>query len=637
MDEQQKQEQGQQQPLLPPITKEQVLLTGGTLLTTGIIDVATHFNGASVLIGAFAAIIMARHSNDISDVIQHLVPGQNAAQVVDVTERLVDVIAPTHDQDEDQAVLSKLKRLVGVRPQASALPKKATELGNDQPDLEEQQVAGQYGPTNAPEQDAVPVVMHFGPDQRLRLDLSPNFHPDINTILREGIFACGVKGSGKTGVLARIIEQIALVSAQLDPDGLGIPFVVFDKEGDLEPLLTLLPNGRVVDREHWYSAEDIITQRLQVVVNLQSWLKADDAGKVMATLVDDLIEYTSKLKQDKRLPCPVFLDEGQYWLPQDTVSYLSKETQRELADAFSILLNIGRKRGLTPFVFTQRIAQIDKSVIALGVQIFMRQVIDNDQRRCMDYIRADIIGDKKNLAALAEGQGIVCLPKGVQLVVQFDERKSKHLSHAPTVDRILTRSGQTVQNQNAAPAPVREQPPRYIREVPTRQEATVSSRHTGARLPQILKTALSSYVPGMTYRDLGAALGYNNVEAREIWLELRRRGLLYNGAEVLESVETEQDGSPQSTRTGQSSPTVRPLYPVPATPPTQMEDLKARPIDPADLAKAFVLWQSGASSVRKLEAAAKEARYGWSNGKIRLLIEEMGNRQLITKREAGVV
>ncbi len=177
-------------------------------------------------------------------------------------------------------------------------------------------------------------------------------------------------------------------------------------------------------------------------MNLQAWLKDEERAAAIVYLVNDLITYTSSQEQSKRLPCPVFLDEAQYWLPQESVSYLSRETQRRLIDTFNILLSTGRKRGLTPFIFTQRIAQIDKSTISLGMQIFMRQVIDNDQKRCMDYIRSDVIGDKKHLATLAEGQGIVCLPGGVQLMIQFDERQSTHLSHAPTVDRVLTHSTQ---------------------------------------------------------------------------------------------------------------------------------------------------------------------------------------------------
>src|SRR5258708_17375527 len=286
------------------------------------------------------------------------------------------------------------------------------------------------------------MVVYAARDPRLALGLAPQFRPDVDLVLREGIFACGCKGSGKTGVLARIIEQIMRIAEQIDPARRGIPGVVLDKEGDLLSLLEVLPNGCIADQQHWYSAAEIIEQRLQVVVKLQAWLKDEERAAVIGYLVNDLIRYTSNQEQSQRLPCPVFLDEAQYWLPQESVSYLSRETQRQLIDTFNILLSTGRKRGLTPFIFTQRIAQVDKSTISLGIQIFMRQVLDNDSKRCMDYIRSDVIEEKKRLATLSEGQGVVCLPGGVELLIQFDERESTHLSHAPTVEQVLAHSAQ---------------------------------------------------------------------------------------------------------------------------------------------------------------------------------------------------
>lgn len=582
------QPQKHEEPSLHPthrsLSGQQVLLTGGTLLTSGIIDVAAHAGPTGVVIGLLTTFVVARHSNDILDA---LVPGRGAAHVADITAGVVKAAVPHSEEYDDQSVPSKLKRLFGLQSRTSAQPKVERDedvlFAPDQeepeqqhtrqpqtlhpqvscpqkgvrdedvllaPDQEEseQQDTEQRRAMSRPEQEITTVAIYVGPDQRLVLYLGPNFLPDINMIVREGIFACGVKGSGKTGVLAKIIEQIALISARLDPLKRGIPLVVFDKEGDLESLLEILPNGHSADPEHWYTAEKIITGRLQVVVNLQAWLKAEEAARGIIELVNDLIMYTSAIEQGKRLPCPAFLDEAQYWLPQDSVSYLSKETQKELVDAFNILLSTGRKRGLTPFIFTQRIAQIDKNVISLGVQIFMRQVIDNDQKRCMDYIRTDIISDKKYLAQLSEGQGIVCLPKGVQLVVHFDERQSTHISHAPTVDRILTYSAQTVQGQLTQAASTTERPC-FVREAPKRQPGeTERLRHPAAGLPPVLRSALEVYVPGMTYRDLGTKLGYSDGEAREIWQELRRRGLLRTAPESTERGEAPEPPSQRAPR-----------------------------------------------------------------------------------------
>lgn len=489
----------------------------------------------------------------------------------------------------------QITKLQQERPELFATPHKALGQEADEDEMEPlQPIARQATSTLGGE-----TIMYVGPDPRLVLHLAPNFHPDMNMVLREGIFACGVKGSGKTGVMAKIVEQITLIAGRFDPARLGIPLVVFDKEGDLESLATIFPNGCIADVEHWYTAEEILTQRLQVVVNLQAWLKAEEAGKIMVELVNDLITYTSSLDASKRLPCPIFLDEAQYWLPQDSVSYLSKDTQKELLDAFGILLNTGRKRGLTPFIFTQRIAQIDKSVISLGIQIFMRQVIDNDQKRCMEYIRSEIIGERKNLAQLSEGQGIACLPKGVQLAVQFDERQSTHLSHAPTVDRILTRYA------------ISEQ----VHEVQERQSASVGVnrlKHSATRLPRILQSALDAYTPNMTYRDLGAALGYSDGEAREIWQELRRRGLLHTSASTQTAERTASQQAVKQSDTRQSEqPTTKAATPILNLPdyrkpeqriPTLQEVVEAFPTalpSKRDIAKRFDITEYQAYGLQK--------------------------------------
>jgi hypothetical protein len=372
---------------------------------------------------------------------------------------VVDRILGRHlrsTDDDDDGVLSDEDFEASLRTMGLDEKDIADYMGEQYVGVQKEHMVDPPQTSNLP-QKAVTIGHYAGDNPKLRLDLASNFLPDINMVLKEGIFATGVKGSGKTGVLARIIEQIVRVAASVERR--GIPLVVFDKEGDLQSLLEIFPNGCIADADHWYTAEQIVTGRLQVIVNLQAWLKAEDQARAMAMLVTELIAYTSSQNPKDRFPCPVFLDEGQYWLPEESVSYLSRDVRKTLLDAFGVLLETGRKRGLTPFIFTQRIAQVDKSVISMGVQIFMRQVIDNDHKRCMEYIRSDMVKDKKDLAALAEGEAFVCLPKGVQIRTQFKERQSIHLSHAPTVDRIGTGDTSTHTEQLTAhdPQPVATQ------------------------------------------------------------------------------------------------------------------------------------------------------------------------------------
>ena len=92
------------------------------------------------------------------------------------------------------------------------------------------------------------------------------------------------------------------IAEQIDPARRGIPGVVLNKEGDLLSLLEVIPNGCIADQQHWYSAAEIIEQRLQVVVNLQAWLKDEERAAVIVYLVNDLIGIPATRNQVSAFP-----------------------------------------------------------------------------------------------------------------------------------------------------------------------------------------------------------------------------------------------------------------------------------------------------------------------------------------------
>ena len=466
--EEQSEEQCEEKQSYP--LRQKIGYGAGTFLTLGVIDLLAHLGPTGLFIGGLAAYVAAKHGPPFIDQVRDAFPPPPS--------RLLQIEAPRRPGKR-----SFLDKALGRYPE-TPLPEAEQQAEIQQPG----HTASALGQAQN-EADESAMVVYSAKDPRLALCLAPDFLPDVNILLREGIFACGWPGSVKTDVLAAIIEQIMLIAEQVDPAGRGIPGVVFDKDGDLLSLLEVLPNGRIADQQHWFDAAEIIKHRLQVIVNLQAWPKDEERAAVIVYLVNDLIRYTGDQEQNKRLPCPVFLDEAQYWLPQERVSYLTGETQQQLIDTFNILLSTGRERGLTPFLFAQRIAQIDESAIGLGIQIFMRQVTDSDQRRCMDYIRADVIGAKKNLAHLSERQGIVCLPGGEQFLIQFDERQSTHLSHAPTVGKLARSSVQ----KELGPA---------------------------------LQAAYDAYRPGMRHHKLAGYLGTTPASAAQLLKQLQARGYI---------------------------------------------------------------------------------------------------------------
>ncbi len=345
---------------------------------------------------------------------------------------------------------------------------------------------------------------------------------------------------------------------------------------------------------------------------------------------------------------------------------------------FSTVVRRGRRRGMGFTLAAQRIAEIDKRALQGSWMFLMRQTQPADFR---EYQKFGITPEEA--MGLLDGEAFVFAPGKPREKHRLRKSNSPHGGVTPgmkalrgslngerplpartrapepsreaTIDALLQLRGkvdeQTFQalldmlptirteDEDEEALVTRTLPDDQatdgattdrsrLRSVPSKSQGVASQRHPGTGLGRVLRDALNAYEPGMTYRELGAKLGYGDSEAREIFFELKRRGLFQSSVGVPEQVKAAQSQVPH----------LRPL-PRPGAPQApQMEDLKPRPIDPTDLAKAFALWQAGASSVRKLEAAAKAARYGWSNGRVREIIEEMKKRGLIQgEQEPGVM
>jgi hypothetical protein len=265
--------------------------------------------------------------------------------------------------------------------------------------------------------------------------LADNFTPDVDMLISEGLIAFGVKGSGKSNVLARISEQL---------ERFFLPQVIFDTEHEYQSLIDFLPHGIIATASCFPSAYDILNSGLQVIVDLRSWESDESAALAIVQLVNELFAVAMAQAPQDRVPCVISLDEAAYWLPQEAVPYLSKSTRQALADVFHRLASRGRKLGLVPFLYTQSISEIAKSSIRqAGVKVLMRQTLDIDLARYAEYIRNCTPVRKKAIAAFAKGKAIVILPDGGQQLVQFHERESEHPSHTPLAQVALVKFATT--------------------------------------------------------------------------------------------------------------------------------------------------------------------------------------------------
>src|SRR6266581_3811097 len=263
----------------------------------------------------------------------------------------------------------------------------------------------QTTPTQTPlHEPRAPLAMTSDPGKALRL--APTFQPDVDLLTAEGLIAFGVKGSGKSNLLALLVEQLGRFL---------LPQLIIDTEREYQSLATLLPHGVLASASRCPSGSDILHKGLQVILDLHSWETDEAAGLALCQLVDELFTATNAIAPRERVPCVIHLDEAGYWLPQEAVSYLTKETRKVLADAFHTLASRGRKQGLTPFLYTQSISEVAKSAIRqAGVKVLMRQTLDVDLTRYFQYIQRATPRTKKAIQAYPSGRAIVILPDGSQ-------------------------------------------------------------------------------------------------------------------------------------------------------------------------------------------------------------------------------
>ncbi len=261
------------------------------------------------------------------------------------------------------------------------------------------------------------------------LRLAPTFQPDVDLLTAEGLIAFGVKGSGKSNLVALLVEQLGRFL---------LPQIILDTEREQHSLVNLLPHGVIATASRCPSGYDILHKGLQVILDVQSWDTDEAAALAMCQLIHELFTSTNAQAPQDRVPCVIHLDEAACWLPQEAVTYLSKDIRKALADAFHKLASRGRKQGLTPFLYTQSISEVAKSAIRqAGVKVLMRQTLDVDLTRYCQYIQGATAQTRKAIQAYPSGKAIVILPDGSQHRVQFNERQSEHVGHTPQVQAAL--------------------------------------------------------------------------------------------------------------------------------------------------------------------------------------------------------
>jgi hypothetical protein len=389
----------------------------GTFLAAGMVDLVAHFGPTGLVVGGIAAYVMSQHGPDLARQVREALPPPAPTAVSKQP-------AAAHPPLQSGRKRSLLDRALGRFPgEEGARFERVNTVIVDEPET----------PPETSRQTKRPVTQLAHP-----ISLARDLTLEANEIVGAGINIFGVKGSGKTVATVRVAEQFARWR---------VSEVLFDLKGDAVSLVTdrrrdgrpYVPNGFVGMRGRAPRGRSILKCGLQAVYDLRTWQTPEQMASLICVIVEEMLETVALTPESDLAPCLVFLDEAEYWLPQSRPSYLSVHTYKRLLDAFHTLATMGRSRGLTPVIATQRIAKVNKDIIAQAeMNILMKAVLDIDLDRYHEYFNASLIDDEQ-IRGFQAGEAVVCLPDGKQLMTRFYERESRHLSHTPHITQALAR------------------------------------------------------------------------------------------------------------------------------------------------------------------------------------------------------
>lgn len=287
-----------------------------------------------------------------------------------------------------------------------------------------------------------PVKVRNDPNNPI-LDLAPGCTPCIDDVLGRSICGLGIRGSGKTTLAARLIEQIGLLPNI-------VPMAIFDDAQDYASLPEVLERAVVAGSPSWTeqwryqdyywevteeNAEEIgyliFEDRIQLILQIHTYETLEIAARIMCRIIKGMFAWADEREPSQRVPCMVFLDEAQRYLPQDqSVSPIAKEETKALLKAFDALNSIGRKKGFTPAIFTQRPAQIQKPAI-VGSEIYFLglQTFPNDLDKYEDITGKDKLS-RAVVQKFKPGE-FALFESGEVSLIHAHERQSEHRGTTP--------------------------------------------------------------------------------------------------------------------------------------------------------------------------------------------------------------
>src|SRR5450755_3055163 len=367
------------------------------------------------------------------------------------------------------------------------------------------------------------------------LELAKDFNPSFLQVVGRALLCLGQRGSGKSNFAALFIEQMCK---------LFLPAVIFDYLIDFDTLPSVLPNCRIGGYSGWTASRKYegnywgvgIENAEEVgylirenggegVIEIPSYPNNEYAAKVIVGVVKGMVAWANERDAKMRLPALIALDEAQQFLPQS-------QTETEILSTFKKLNEIGRHYGLTPALFTQRAARINKDVIG-GTEIYvlMRQTMPQDLKVCEDLIGKENV-DRRLIASFANGDALV-FEGGEAFQVHFDLRQSEHKSSMPDPEKAISfYQGRQVQKTRAF-QPRLAQTSEDDEDIEEEEEDRPPVQQPAAPAPVVkqktdMEKVLEVYRENqlLTYREMGEKVGFGKDKVGELLREARERGLI---------------------------------------------------------------------------------------------------------------
>jgi len=248
-------------------------------------------------------------------------------------------------------------------------------------------------------------------------------------------------GSGKSNLIAVLVEELGQFDA---------PLLVFDHKPEYEPLCQRpylsnpeRLNAQTLSPQHAAAtAQRIMEERLQVVIDLSSYANDAQAALVMTELIAGVLRYQKASTNGERIPCTFVLDEAHYWLPENeghsTIRGVRLRSGQPLLayvqQAFFTLAKLGRSFGMGLIVATQRPADVDKRLISSADWRFLLKALEPaDLKVYRSYGLTDEAAMTLNPKA---GEAYVIGPDGLHGVCHLRRRFSPDVAKAPGLANI---------------------------------------------------------------------------------------------------------------------------------------------------------------------------------------------------------